>query len=30
MADFAVSNSKGKQDAIGDLIDATQNERGVN
>ena len=31
MADFAVSNSnKGKQDAIDDLIDATQNERGVN
>ena len=31
MADFAVRNSKkGKQDAIGDLIDATQNERGVN
>ena len=31
MADFAVrNNNKGKQDAIGDLIDATQNERGVN
>ena len=31
MADFAVKNSnKGKQDAIDDLIDATQNERGVN
>ena len=31
MADFAVrNNNKGKQDAIGDLIDATQNQRGVN
>ena len=31
MADFAVRNSKqGKQDAIDDLIDATQNQRGVN
>jgi hypothetical protein len=31
MADFAVrNNKKGKQDAIGDLIDATQNQRGVN
>jgi len=31
MADFAVKNSNnGKQDAIDDLIDATQNERGVN
>jgi len=30
MADFAVRNSKGKQDAVSDLIDATQNERGVN
>ena len=31
MSDFAVRNSKkGKQDAIGDLIDATQNQRGVN
>ena len=31
MADFAVrNNKKGKQDAISDLIDATQNQRGVN
>ena len=31
MADFAVRNSnRGKQDAIDDLIDATQNQRGVN
>ena len=31
MADFAVRNSnKGKQDAIGDLIDATQTQRGIN
>ena len=31
MADFAVRNSKkGKQDAISDLIDATQTQRGIN
>tara|TARA_B100000963_G_scaffold197707_1_gene172053 strand:- start:2990 stop:3271 length:282 start_codon:yes stop_codon:yes gene_type:complete len=31
MADFAVRNSKkGKQDAISDLIDATQIQRGIN
>jgi len=31
MSDFAVRNSKkGKQDAISDLIDATQTQRGIN
>ena len=31
MADFAVRNSKkGKQDAISDLIDSTQTQRGIN